>query len=178
MKRKTKTVSTTIDTREDLERRVGEYAATAARLAEIEAEMNLKLADVRKDFESRISDLSDSAGIIFEDIQAFCSLHPEEFQAGRKSIELLHGTVGFRTGMPRLTMPRGRVEEELCSEMLPLPSVGKFVRRTYVVDRSAVIGALTTPSDDESKKVLDSLGFKVSQAERFYIDPKFDEVEA
>ncbi len=177
MKRKTKTISTTIESHDDLERRVGEYAATSAKLSEIEAQMNIKIAEIRKTFEDRISSLSDASEAIFEDIQSFCSLHPETFQNGKKSIDLLHGTIGFRTGMPRLLMPRGRKEEELCAEMLPLPSVEKFVRRTYVVDKSAVIGSLTSDDTDDAKRVLDSLGFKVSQAERFYIDPKFEEIE-
>lgn len=176
MKRKTKKISSSIETHDDLERRVGEYAETAAKLAEIEAEMNLRLADIRKDFEGRIASISDASEAIFEDIQSFCSLHPETFQDGKKSVELIHGTVGFRTGMPRLTMPRGRKEEELCSDMLPLPSVKKFVRQTYAVDKAAVISAMSDESDNEVKRVLDSIGFRVSQAERFYIDPKFEEV--
>lgn len=178
MKRKTKTISSTIEDREGLERRVGEYASASAKLAELEAEMNLKLADVRKEFEERISGLSDETGSLFEDIQAYCSLHPEEFTNGKKSIDLLHGTVGFRTGMPRLTMPRGAKEEDICANMLSLPSVERFVRRTYVIDRAAVISILTAQTTEESCRVLASLGFKVSQAERFYIDPNFDEVES
>lgn len=177
MARKSKTISTSITSREDLERRVGEYAESTAKIAEIEAQMNLEIAKVREKFEGKISDIKASADTIFDDLNAYASLHPETFPAGRKSVDLIHGTLGFRTGQPSLSIPRGKTAEDLCNAMLALPAVACFVRRTNVVDKSAVIGALTSDKPSDSKAVLSSIGFRVTQAERFYVDPKYEEVE-
>ena len=177
MARKSKTISTTISSREDLERRVGDYAKSTAKIAEIEAQMNLEIAKIREKFEGKISDIKDDADAVFDDLNAYASLHPEIFSAGRKSVDLLHGTIGFRTGQPRLSMPRGKTDDELCSSMLALPTVACFVRRTNVVDKSAVIGAISADQPSDSKTVLESIGFRVTQAERFFIDPKYEEVD-
>ena len=177
MARKSKTISTTITGRDDLERRVGDYAEATARIAEVEAQMNLEISKIREKFEGRVSDLKDAADAVFDDLNAYASLHPEIFSAGRKSIDLLHGTIGFRTGQPRLSMPRGKTDDELCSSMLALPTVACFVRRTNVVDKSAVIGAISADQPNDRKAVLESIGFRVTQAERFYVDPKYEDVE-
>ena len=178
MARKSKTISTTIASRDDLERRVGDYAEATAKMAEIEAQMNLEIAKIREKFESRVCDIKSDADEIFDDLNAYASLHPEIFAAGRKSVDLIHGTIGFRTGQPRLSMPRGKSDDDLCSSMLALPAVACFVRRTNLVDKSAVIGALTSEKPSASKAVLDSIGFRVTQAERFFVDPKYEEVDA
>lgn len=178
MARKSKTISTTISSREDLERRLGDYAETTARIAEVEAQMNLEISKIREEFEGRVSDLKDAADAVFDDLNAYASLHPEIFSAGRKSIDLMHGTIGFRTGQPRLSMPRGKTDDDLCRSMLALPAVACFIRRINVVDKSAVIGALTSDNPSDSKAVLDSIGFRVTQAERFFVDPKYEELDA
>lgn len=182
-KRTKKSIETTIRSMADLETRMGEFAAISAQRELLEAELNERITALRAEYEDRISEVDDSFNRVFDDISVYATLHPEIFPQDRKSLDLLHGTLGFRTGMPRCTLPRGVEESELCEGMLALPATAKFVRRTCVVDKERVIALFSRrlevgpkSSDADALRVLDGLGVRVSQTERFYIEPKAEDL--
>ena len=182
-KRTKKSIDTTIGSVQELETRMGEFSSAAARREMLEAELQERITAVRAEYEERMSAAEEAVETAFEDISSFASLHPEIFPADSKSLDTLHGTLGYRTGMPRCTLPRGVDEGELCERMLALPATAQCVRRTCVVDKERVIGLFSRSAsagaesaDAQTLSVLAGLGVRVSQTERFYIEPKAEGV--
>ena len=165
--RTTRLRATTIMNRADLENVLGRYAATVIEADALKAELDRKTNELRAGYEERAAALGKRAEIFFADIEAYLANNPEEIPAGRKSLELLHGTVGYRTGNPTVRLPRGADEGELCQE-LKGAGLPEFVRAREEVDRAAVLAA-----NDDVRAALAAHGVKVTQIrDRFYIEIK------
>lgn len=165
--RTTRLRATTITSREDLENVLGQYAVAVIDGDALKAEMERKIAEIRADYESRAADVGRRQEDLFADIEAYVLGNPQEIPAGRKSLELLHGTVGFRTGNPTVRLPRGADEGELCQE-LKGAGLPEFVRAREEVDRAAVLAA-----NDDVRAALAAHGVKVTQTkDRFFVEVK------
>lgn len=108
-------------------------------------------------------------------LRAWAEASPEEFPVRNnkpvKSIELLSGTLGFRTGMPKLApLNRGwtweKITQAVC-ELLPA-----FVRSKPEVDKEAILGQR---EEEAIKMILPHVGLKVVQDESFFVEPKLTE---
>lgn len=165
--RKTSIRTTSIATREDLETVLGRYAAAVIEGDELKAEMERKINEIRAGYEERAAAIGKRAELLFADIENYMANNPEEIPSGRKSLELLHGTVGYRTGNPTVRLPRGVDEEMLCDELLD-SGFAEFVRTREEVNREAVLAA-----DESMRDRLAVHGVKVSQVkDRFYVEIK------
>ena len=104
-------------------------------------------------------------------LKAWAEAHPEEFHKGRKSIDFAAGTLGFRTGTPKLKLLRGwnwkKATDAVC-QFLP-----NFIRSVPEVDKEAIIG-----QREELAEILPRVGLKVDQDESFFIEPKLTETTA
>jgi phage host-nuclease inhibitor protein Gam len=169
MTKKTK-AATTIRTREELDTVLGEYAATAIARGQLSLAMDERLNLVRKDYEERLAELDDSLQSLFEDMEAWAALNPAAF-ADKRSIDLVHGTLGFRTGNPALKTIKGCKWEHVL-DMLKCNKLAKYVRTVEEPNKDALL------ADREAigAEKLAALGMRVEQAERFYADPKLETV--
>ena len=159
-----------IESREDLERAMGEFAQ--ARLALEGARLE---KEAREEFEAVEPALKAAVEAPFKQLELWARMHPEAFD-GKKSLELVQGTIGFRTGQPRVVLPRGCDEERICAE-LKNAGLGGLVREVPTLDREAVI-RLARSEDAADRKASSQLaaafGVRVSQAERFYAEERKD----
>ena len=110
---KAKNNETTIRTAEELGGVLGEYAQAVLEREALENAMEERIRQLREECRARLEELKASEKALLDDMAAFCSLHPEAFPQGRKSLDLAHGTVGFRTGLPKVALKRGLKEEDL-----------------------------------------------------------------
>ena len=166
-----------IETREELERTMGEYAAAQIGLERSKAEMEARILEVRKEFETELAALKLAAEAPFKQLELWARTHPEEFQ-GRKSVELTHGTIGFRTGMPRVTVKRGTDEDGLC-KALAAQGCDRVVRTVRELDRDEIIRLARSENEVErhlAEHLARDFGLKVSQTERFFADAKEETV--
>ena len=164
-----------IESREDLEKCMGEFAQARLALegARLEKEAALKAA--REEFEAVEPALKAAVEAPFKQLELWARMHPEAFD-GRKSLELVQGTIGFRTGQPRVVLPRGCDEAQLCAA-LQGDGLGRFVRMVPTLDRDAVIRAARDEKDapwDDAARLAQKHGVRVSQAERFYAEERKD----
>lgn len=165
--RTTRRRATTITGREDLENVLGQYATAVIDGDALKAEMERKIAEIRADYEGRAAEIGRRQEDLFADIEAYVLGNPQEIPEGRKSLELLHGTVGFRTGNPTVRLPRGVDEAALCEE-LRCSGFPEYVRTREEVNREAVLAA-----DDPTRESLAAHGVKVTQTkDRFFIEVK------
>lgn len=171
--RSVKVVTSTITSEIELEQLVADYASKTHQLHELEARMNQEIDAIRTRYLADIDRLTAQLEAGLNEASAWASLHPERFQA-KKSIDLVHGTIGFRTGTPRCVLRRGTDMDDLVNRMLGDPDASPFVRQKYELAKDRIIDA-SAATPDVVQTVLNRYGIKVTQSERFYIDVKTDE---
>ena len=168
--REKKVIDNNAYTREDAERIMGSYAIACAKEKELEAIMEQAIAKVRDKYADQIAVCAENKDVSFEKLQVFASSNPELFEV-KKSLELSHGTLGFRTGTPKLrTLPKftwdkvvGKLEEYLPG----------FVRTKKEADKA---GLLDCRKDEEVTRLFKVVGIEVVQEENFFVDYKAESV--
>jgi phage host-nuclease inhibitor protein Gam len=132
-------------------------------------EQQIKLIDER--FGPRIAQCEESIAQGETILKQWAEEHPEEF-AKRKSLDLVHGTIGWRTTTPKLVKKLKaawtsaafieRVRNALGA--LYIRTIPEINREQIITDR-AVIPA----------EALKEAGLAIEQAEKFFVEPKIDD---
>lgn len=157
-------------TREDMEHTVRELALASARLDEIQGRMNEELARVRETYEPDIAALRESYDGHEAVALEWAKAHPEEF-IPRKSIVLVHGVIGFRTGQPTLKLLAGLTWESVIKTLRS--SLPAYVRVKEEVDKAGLLAA----RDEVGKERLAAVGLRVEQKEEAYVDPNKESLQ-
>lgn len=154
---------------EDAEAIFAEYAAADAQEQKITAQMDIAITKIREKYQDELAELAERKRNAFERLQHFATNAPELF-IHKKSIELTHGKLGFRTGTPALKTLKGFTwgsALNLVKEFLP-----SFVRIKEEVDKE---GLLAKREEPEVQPLLAKCGLRVEQAETFFVEPKKEE---
>ncbi|MDD5705089.1 MAG: host-nuclease inhibitor Gam family protein [Kiritimatiellae bacterium] len=167
---KKKPTTTPIATRDDLESRMADYAGAAIKRLDLAAQMNAKLAEVRANYEAMFAKLDVSMQKSQADMQAWAVLHPAEF-AAKKSLELVHGTLGFRTGQPALKPIKGVRWEDV--QNILASGHRDYIRLSEEIAKDLILADRDSLGDDG----LAALGLRVEQSERFFVDPKMEQTD-
>lgn len=156
-----------VATRADAERILGELAADTAETSRLKAELESKLTAVRQQYEGTIEQLGKRIEGNTGLLQSWAESNPEEF-GDKKSLDLLHGRLGFRTGNPKLKTLSGwtwdRVKETL------IRNLTGHVRTKTEVDKEGLLAAFQRHELDD--RDLREIGVKVVQDEAFFIETK------
>jgi phage host-nuclease inhibitor protein Gam len=156
-----------VSTRSEAEQTLGEVAANTAELNALKAQLNQDITAARQKYEGRIEALERQIEQKSGLLQQWAEATPEEF-ADKKSIDFLHGRLGFRTGNPTLKTISGWTFKRV------LEVVDRtFVRTKEELDKEGVLAAHTRGELDD--KGLRSVGLRVVQDEAFFIEPKLEE---
>ena len=162
-----KTAQTTITTREELEARMGDLSRVTIERAKLSATMNKLLDDIRARYDAAFAEHDEFLAAALADLEAWAALNPGEF-ASKKSVELLHGVLGYRTGTPALKPIKGVRWEDV---MILLRRHPGYIRTSVEPDKAAIIG----DRDGLGEAGLAALGLRIEQAERFYAEPKIEQ---
>jgi phage host-nuclease inhibitor protein Gam len=177
MAKKAKAVTTTIETRDDLEGVFGEYAVQVIELDRLTVQMELEIAAVRKKYEEPMAQRKATGDALFDDLQAYAVLHPEVF-GDKKSLELLHGTLGFRTCPPRVLQVPGVKVDHTLAAIAAQGMAGELIRIKRELDKDAVLAKVAQargmgPEEAAAAAAgLAAVGLRVEQGELFYAEPK------
>jgi phage host-nuclease inhibitor protein Gam len=166
-----KKVGPAIETREEMEECVRRICLATIRLDELRADLDARLAAIRAGFEERIAATGEELKAQMVQAEEWAEAHRDEF-AGKKSIAMVHGTVGFRTGMPRLATLKGWKWDavlRVLREQHP-----EFVRTKAEVDKDLLLARRADLGDG----ALRDLGVEVKQDESFFVDPNRDTARA
>lgn len=170
-KRIKKPVLPVIQTRQELERVVGEIAELTIQHNEIQVGMDKDIEQIRTSHEKQINKIAAQLEEKTERVQTWAANNPEVFGKLR-SIELIHGVIGYRTGNPKLKTLYGFTFAKVL-EALRIIGWGKpYIRTKEEVDKEQLI------ADARAKKRtawdLKEVGAKVVQEETFFIEPKLE----
>lgn len=167
--REKKTVYSGI-TSEQMEQAFADYAKADARQQKITAEMDIQMAKIREKWQDELAKLAETKDNAFDVMQAYAMENRDELFSKRKSLETTHGTMGFRTGTPKLKTLKGftwGAVVNLLKEFLP-----GYVRTSEEANKEKLL------ADRESEEVValfPKVGITVVQDETFFVEPKKEE---
>lgn len=146
------------------------YAKANAQIQKINADIELQCAKYREKYAGRIMQLFAERERAFDMLQDYAVENKAELFANKKSFDMAHGTIGFRTGTPKLKTLKGFTWAsalQLVKEFLPA-----FVRTTEEIAKDRLL------AERDTNGMFDSMarcGIAVVQDETFFVEPKSEE---
>ena len=159
-------------TREAMESLVGDIAALKLEEQRLKNEMDAQLQVVRENYEGRLADNNDQLAARMPHALAWAEAHAEEF-GGKKSLELLHGVIGWRTNPPSLKPLKGWTWATVLDKIKSLPAMIQYVRTKEEVAKDTILADREVLGDG-----LRVIGCRVVQEDEFFIEPKLTKTEA
>jgi phage host-nuclease inhibitor protein Gam len=148
-----------------------ELCLASVKADELTARMNEEMARVRARYEDDLNGLAAQGKDLTDRLQAWSDAHPEAF-ASRKSVALMHGLIGYRTGMPTLKTLRGvTVEKVIAVLRMTAP---QYIRREEKLDKEAILADREALGEEN----LRTMGLTVDQAVRFFAEPEKEKARA
>ena len=164
--RKKKVIITGVS-REAADEAFATHAKNDAQLQKINADIELQCAKIREKYADKLATLTEEKDKAFDTLQAFATENQAELFSKKKSLDMAHGTIGFRTGTPKLKTLKGFTWAsalELVKEFLP-----DYVRQTWDIAKDKLL------ADRDAEEMLSRMakcGMQVVQDEAFYVEPK------
>ena len=157
-------------TTEQMELAFADYARADARTQKINATMDIEMTKIREKYAVELSKLEETKEQSFDILQAYAVEHQDELFTKKKSMDTVHGTLGFRTGTPKLKLRKGftwGAVTNLLKEFLPA-----YVR---TVEEPAKDKLLADRYDEQTAALFPKVGIAVVQDETFFVEPKKEE---
>jgi phage host-nuclease inhibitor protein Gam len=102
--------------------------------------------------------------------QEWAEANPDRF-AKKKSIELTHGTIGFRTGTPKLKLLAKWSVAGVLFAMRKFQWAREYIRIKESIDRKNLI------ADKIDPETLARIGLRVTRSETFFVEPNLTELQ-
>ena len=158
------------------------YAKADAQINKINADIELQCAKIREKRSDELTRLSDEREKAFDTLQAYAVENQAELFTKKKSLEMAHGTIGFRTGTPKLKTLKGFTWASalnLVREFLP-----SFIRTTEEIAKDKLLADRDSryyegADDTVGVPMMEQMakcGIMVTQDETFFVEPKKEEV--
>ncbi len=185
MTRQKKTIISGVS-RETADEAFATYAKNDAQIQKINAEIELQCAKIREKYADKLSTLATERDAAFDTLQSFATENQYELFTKKKSLEMAHGTIGFRTGTPKLKTLKGFTWAsalQLAKKFLP----ADYIRQTEEIAKDKLLAdrdvdevvVYDTPDGSERNTTMrDAMavcGIQVVQDETFYVEPKKEE---
>jgi phage host-nuclease inhibitor protein Gam len=155
-------------TGEAMEQAFSDYAIADAKIAKYNADMDVAITKIREKYADDMAKYSDMRAKAFDTLQAYAMENREEMFSKRKSLEMVHGTFGFRTGTPSIKQMKGFTVAS--SLNLALTYAPDYVRTKQELDKASLI-----INRDQLVEVLPQIGVYIDQTETFFVEPKKEE---
>jgi len=163
-----------IATRAQAEATLGEIALLTIERNEQKLAMDRGITAIREAYETPISTLGKAIEEKTALLETWASANPDEFPPGRKSVEMVQGVIGYRTGMPKLkTLLRWTWAKVL--DAIKAAGITEFVRVKEEVDKEAILSAFA--QERVTSADLKHFGVEVAQDEAFFVEPRLEALE-
>ena len=184
-KRQKKTVITGV-TREAAEEAFAQYAKADAQIEKINAEIDLQCAKIREKYQSQLGTLACDRECAFDTLQAYATENQAELFTKKKSLDMAHGTIGFRTSTPKLKTLKGFTWASaltLVKKYMPgyVRTSEEIAKDKLLADRELeaveFIENEITHKQIPMSKAMVECGIIVAQDEAFYVEPKKEDAD-
>ncbi len=159
-----------VPSREAMESLVGEIAVLQNQQRLLTSAMDGQIQSIRQHYLAQLTAQNEALEQKMQLARLWAEANPDEFGPAR-SIETLHGAVGWRTGQPALKTLAGwtfdRVLQTLkCAGALAYIRVKEEVHKQNLLSDRDALGS----------EKLRQFGLRVVQEETFFVEPKLTEV--
>ena len=157
-------------TREVADEAFATYAKADAEHQKIQAEIELACAKIREKHADKLASLDGLKATAFDTLQAYATENKGELFSKKKSLEMVHGVIGFRTGTPKLKTMKGFTWASALTMVKEF--MGDFIRTTEEIAKDKLL------ADREAEGMAEKMekcGIYVAQDETFYVEPKKEE---
>ena len=182
--RKKKVIITGVS-REAADEAFATYAKSDAQVQKINADIELQCAKVREKYADKLATLTAERDNAFDTLQSFATENQAELFSKKKSLDMAHGTIGFRTGIPKLKTLKGFTWASalnLVKSFLP-----SYIRQTEEIAKDKLLADREVEvqlggGDPENRgyrplrEQMTACGIQVVQDEAFYVEPKKEEM--
>ncbi len=158
------------------------YAKADAQINKINADIELQCAKIREKRADELTRLSDEREKAFDTLQAYAVENQAELFTKKKSLDMTHGTIGFRTGTPKLKTLKGFTWAsalQLVKEFLPgyVRQTEEIAKDKLLADRDSDVMVAGDPlgPGKPMREQMAKCGIAVTQDETFYVEPKKEE---
>ena len=158
--------------KEQAEEAFANYSKADSRAEELTAKMEQEITKVREKYQDELSELSDTKRDEFDVLMTYAEENKELFST-KKSVELSHGVIGFRTGTHKLGKLKGFTWDDVKEKVAKL--LPDFIRTKEEVNKEGLIAERDNP---EVSKLFSRCGVVVEQDETFYVQPKKEAIAA
>ena len=169
-----------IQSRDEAEAVMNDLANTANNKRKLVARLDAAVLQAQEAAAPGIAACDDAIKAKSDALRAWAEANPEAF-GKKKSIAFLAGTLGFRTGTPKVALLSrawtwGKVLEAINARAF------QFVRTSEEVDKDAILAFVASPQDatdaaNIERNVLTPIGVKVVQEESFFVEPNLTDAE-
>lgn len=184
-KRQKKTVITGVS-RDAAEEAFASYAKADAQIEKINAEIDLQCAKIREKYQQKLGELTCERECAFETLQAYATENQPELFSKKKSLDMAHGTIGFRTGTPKLKTLKGFTWASALT--LVKKYIPGYVRTSEEIAKDKLLAdreleAVEFMESEITKKripmcdAMAECGIIVTQNETFYVEPKKEDTD-
>lgn len=167
--------------RESADEAFATYAKSDAQVQKINADIELQCAKIREKYADKLAILTEERDKAFDTLQAFATENQTELFAKKKSLDMAHGTIGFRTGTPKLKTLKGFTWASalnLVKSFLPsyIRQTEEIAKDKLLADREVEVqiggGDPNNRGYRPLREQMVECGIQVVQDEAFYVEPK------
>lgn len=172
---RTKVEAEAVATREQAEMVLAEIARLQVAQEMLKNAHANEISQIGERYGERIERFSDQIKSRTKLLNSWAKANTEEFEKGKKSIELVSGRIGFRTNPPSVKCVKGETFEKVV-EMLKKLDLTRWLRVVTELDKETIL------ADHRDEKVTDgelkNFGLYVSQTDAFFVEPKLEAEKA
>ena len=175
MNNQIKLKSPAIKTRAEMETLVREIAGLKLNEKLLTVNMDGEIQSVRDTYEARLGTLTQVLAEKTEAARAWAESNPEAFSQ-RKSLDFVHGVIGFRTGTPKLKTVSKWKWDGVLQSLRAARWGATYIRVKEEINKEQIIadiGAQILSTAD-----LRKAGAQVVREESFFVEPKLTRVES
>lgn len=149
-----------------------QYATGQTQLDKIEAKMNEEINKVKARYQEQITDIKDQLEEHYEVLEVYAREQQTEW-GKRKSQELLHTIIGFRTGTPKVVKDKKFTWDAVLELMKKNPIFRPFIRTTEEINKESI---LAENNEETLRKLKQECYVEVDQDEKFFVQVKKEEL--
>ena len=150
------------------------FATNKTRLDKIEAKMNEEINKVKSKYKDEVTEINEELEEPTQVLEAFAKEQKSNW-GKKKSIELLHCTIGFRTGTPKVDKNK-KFTWDAIAELLQKNKLFKgFIRTKTEINKDAI---LAEKNEALLEQLKDECYVEVVQDETFFVALKKEELAA
>lgn len=151
-------------TREEMEDLVRQLCELELLADQLETDLETEILNVRTRYQDRITRARSHIKQSLDLAEQWALANQHEF-ASKKSVAMVHGTVGWRTGQPTLKTLKGWTWDRVLNVLkVAFP---EYVRTKEEVAKDTIRDQRDTIGEER----LQRMGLQVVQAESFYVEP-------